>query len=296
MVRHLKGLEDVISITVVHPTWRKTKPDDKDDHHNGWVFGAPQDSDETFANTAGDGGPFTAALEGCDPNPLFESFSIRDVYEKARDTDGKYTVPILWDKKTSRIVSNESADIIQMFNDQFNDFSSIPNLSLAPNDLKDRMQEVDAWIYPGINNGVYRCGFATSQKAYDQAIQELTDSLDRVVDILSQQRYIAGDRLTLSDIRLFATLLRFDEVYIVYFKTNTRSVEHSPVLLNYCREIYQMVAPTVNMEQIKQHYFTSHPNLNKFSIIPRGGNMEKLLQMPHNRESATSNKKQKAGI
>jgi len=97
MVRHLKGLEDVISITVVHPTWRKTKPDDKDDHHNGWVFGAPQDSDETFANTAGDGGPFTAALEGCDPNPLFESFSIRDVYEKARDTDGKHAVPILWD-------------------------------------------------------------------------------------------------------------------------------------------------------------------------------------------------------
>lgn len=151
MVRHLKGLEDIIAITIVHPTWRKTKPGDNEDTHNGWVFGAPTDSDETFANTSGDGGPFTAALEGCNPNPLFDSFSIRDVYEKAKDTDGKYTVPVLWDTKKNTIVSNESADIIQMFNNQFNEFSRNPALDLSPACLQEKMKEVDDWIYPNIN-------------------------------------------------------------------------------------------------------------------------------------------------
>lgn len=157
MVRHLKGLQDVIAITIVHPTWRKTKPDDKEDSHSGWVFGAPNDSDETFPNTSGDGGPFSAALEGCDPNPLFESFSIRDVYEKANDTNGKYTVPILWDTKRKTIVSNESADIIQMFNNQFNEFSTNPTLDLSPLSLKEKMKEVDDWIYPTINVRIVLC-------------------------------------------------------------------------------------------------------------------------------------------
>lgn len=296
MVRHLKGLEDAIPITIVHPTWRKTKPGDDEDTHHGWIFGASKDSHSvvTFPNTEGDGGPFSAASDGCEPNPLFKSFSIRDVYDRAGDTEGKYTVPILWDTKKNTIVSNESSDIIQMLNNQFNAFSKHPNLDLAPSDLKDEMEKVDSWIYPTINNGVYRCGFATSQAAYDNAITELTESIDRLDEILRTQRYICGDRLTLSDIRLFATLLRFDEVYIVYFKTNTRSVVHTPALLNYCREIYQMVAPTVLMDQIKQHYYTSHPSLNKFSIIPRGANTVKLLELPHDRAAlSNSNKKQK---
>lgn len=114
----------------------------------------------------------------------------------------------------------------------------------------------------------------------------MTEAFDRVESILSGQRYIAGNRLTLSDVRLFVTLLRFDEVYVVYFKTNTRSVATSPVLLNYCREIYQMkgVSPTVNMGQIKHHYFCSHPDLNKWSIVPRGSDMIKLLEQPHDRD------------
>jgi len=293
MVRHLKGLQDTISVTIVHPTWQKTKPYDDEDTHMGWIFGAPKDSDEVFNNTSGKGGPFSAALEGCDPYPLFDSFSIRDVYERVGDTEGKYTVPILFDTKKDTIVNNESSDIIQMFNNRFNEFAKNPSLDLAPSALKGKMQEVDDWIYPTINDGVYRCGFATSQPAYDQAITELTESFDRIERILKANRFICGDQLTLSDIRLFATLLRFDEVYVVYFKTNTRSVVHNPTLLNYCREIYQMVAPTVIMFQIKQHYYTSHPKLNSYSVIPGGPNVIKLLEQPHDRATLSGNKKQK---
>lgn len=143
--------------------------------------------------------------------------------------------------------------------------------------------------------GLIRCGFAKSQKAYDKAIDDLTMSFDRLEEILSRQRFIAGDRVTLSDIRLFVTLLRFDEVYTVYFKCDTRSVASSPALLNYCREIYQMpgVAETVNMQQIKEHYYCSHPDLNKYSIISRGRNFEKLLQEPHDRESTDAFKRRR---
>ena len=209
--------------------------------------------------------------------------SIRDVYERAEDTDGKYTVPILWDKKLNTIVSNESAEIIRMLNSEFNDFSSTPNLDLYPKDLRDKIDEVNEWVYPNINNGVYRCGFAKSQEAYDKAIDDLTEAFDKVDAILQKQRYICGDRLTEADIRLFATLVRFDEVYVVYFKTNTRTVTHTPAILNYCREIYQLVKDTVNMEQIKTHYYTSHPTLNHYSVIPRGNDFVKLLEEPHNR-------------
>jgi glutathionyl-hydroquinone reductase len=138
-----------------------------------------------------------------------------------------------------------------------------------------------------------------SQAAYDEAIDKLTAAFDRVESILSKQRYIAGDRLTLSDVRLFVTLVRFDEVYAVYFKTNTRSVAQSDVLLNYVREIYQMpgVKDTIDMDQIKLHYFASHPELNKFSIVPRGPNFKALLQHPHNRGSSLEcSKKQKLTI
>ncbi|CAB9519294.1 S-transferase omega-like 2 [Seminavis robusta] len=295
LTRALKGLEDAISTTVVHPTWRRTRPDDDEDKHCGWVFGAPKGSDETFKNSIGLGGPFPCHMDGCEPNPLFESKAVRDIYEKAKDTEGKYTVPILWDKKKETIVSNESAEIIQMLNGCFNEFAKNPKLDLEPEELKEEMASVDTWIYNTLNNGVYRCGFASSQKAYETAITELTDSFDRVAQILEKQRFIAGDQITLSDIRLFPTLLRFDEVYIVYFKCNTRAVRHTPAILNYCREIYQMagVKGTVDMAQIKMHYYTSHPHLNKFSIIPRGPNFAKLLEAPHDRNLVANSKKQK---
>lgn len=202
------------------------------------------------------------------------------------DTVGKYTVPILWDKKLNTIVNNESSEIIRMLNSEFNDFSKFPDLDLYPQEKRAQIDEVNEWVYPTINNGVYRCGFAQSQAAYDEAIDQLTESFDRVEDILSKQRYISGSQFTEADIRLFVTLLRFDEVYAVYFKTNTRSVRESPAILNYMREVYQKpgIAETCNMEQIKQHYFCSHASLNRYSIIPKGKDFISMLTLPHNRE------------
>lgn len=283
VTRAMKGLEDVISLTVVMPVWRKTRPDDPNDQHTGWAFADPDG--EPYHNTIGLGGPFPSSYPQNEPEPFFGSKFVRDLYEHAGDVDAKYTVPILWDKKSNTIVSNESAEIIQMLNSEFNAFAKNPELDLNPVDLRSAMAEVDAFIYPNINNGVYRCGFARSQEAYDVAIDDLTAAFDKVEGILSKQRYIAGDRFTLSDIRLFVTLLRFDEVYVVYFKTNTRSVANSPVLLNYVREIYQMegVKDTIIMDQIKLHYYASHPTLNHYSIVPRGPNFEALLHEPHNR-------------
>lgn len=280
IVRALKGLEDVISVTVVHPTWQKTKPDEEGHGHTGWVFGNPEA--KAFTNTAGRGGPFPASLPDTEPDPIYNSFSIRELYERAGDVEGKYSVPILWDKKTGTIVSNESSEIIRMFNNEFNDLAKNPELDLYPEDLRESIDDTNSWVYPSINNGVYRSGFAVSQAAYDEAIDELTKAFDRVDSILQTQKYIAGDQLTEADIRLFVTLVRFDPVYIVYFKCNTRSVAGTPAILDYCRRIYQLpgVAETVNMQHIKQHYFTSHPNLNHFSIIPKGTDFEALLREP----------------
>ena len=280
LVRALKGLEDVISVTVVHPTWQKTKPNEEGHGHTGWVFGNPDGED--FTNSAGRGGPFPACLPDTEPEPFYNSYSIRQLYERAGDTNGKYSVPILWDKKLNTIVNNESSEIIRMFNYGFNSFAKNPDLDLYPEEDRETIDATNRWIYPTINNGVYRCGFATSQMAYDKAVEELTESFDRIDSILQKQKFIAGDKLTEADIRLFVTLVRFDPVYIVYFKCNTRSVAGTPAILDYCRRIYQIpgVADTVNMQHIKQHYFTSHPNLNHFSIIPKGTDFEALFCEP----------------
>jgi len=293
ITRALKGLEDTISITVVLPVWKKTKPDDPTDPHSGWVFADPDGT--AYPNTQGLGGPFPTSYPANEAEPFYSAKSIRDIYDAVGDTNGKYTVPVLYDKKLKTIVSNESAEIIEMLNSEFNEFAKHPELDLNPKGLHEEMAKMNEFIYPTINNGVYRCGFATSQQAYDTAIGELTASFDRIEEILTHQRYIAGDTLTLADIRLFVTLLRFDEVYVVYFKTNTRSVATSPAILNYLRELYQIdgVKGTVNMEQIKLHYFASHPDLNKYSIVPKGANTIAKLEEPHNRESVGSNKKQK---
>ena len=292
MVRALKGLEDAVTVTIVHPTWQRTRPEISNDLHTGWIFGKTAVGDETLTNTDGNGGPFPMAYPRNEPDPNGEASSIRDVYERAasHSTDGQtggvFSVPILWDTQQNTIVSNESSDIIRMFNSEFNKFSNKRELDLYPLELRDKINEVNDWIYSSINNGVYRCGFARSQTAYDEAIATLTEAFDRVEQILKQQRYIAGNVFTEADVRLFVTLLRFDEVYTVYFKCNTRAVEYSNAMLNYCREIYQMpgVKETVDMEQIKTHYYTSHPKLNYFSIIPAGRNFIELLEQPHNRK------------
>jgi glutathionyl-hydroquinone reductase len=296
MVRALKGLEQAIGVTVVHPVWQRTRPNDPNDLHTGWFFGKAIDEGNNvepnfMTNADGNGGPFPLAYSMNEPDPFGGAASIRDVYERAAEntkdgeSGGVYSVPILWDTIKNTIVSNESSEIIRMLNSEFNAFSTNPNLDLYPSNLRDDIDTVNDWVYPTINNGVYRCGFAKSQGAFDQAIGQLTESFDRVEQTLQKQRYITGNQFTEADVRLFVTLLRFDEVYIVYFKCNTRSVEHSDAILNYCREIYQMpgVKETVNMEQIKTHYFAAHPKMNYYSIIPAGRNFVQLLEQSHNR-------------
>jgi putative glutathione S-transferase len=289
IVRALKGLEDCISVTYVHPIWRLTK-NGTPEEQRGWVFGDPDG--EEFSNTAGRGGPFPAAFECNKPDPIFNAFSVRDIYEKAGDTAGRYTVPFIWDMKKNTIVNNESSDIAYMLNSSFNEFAENPDLDLYTEDDPDPHKLIDVieWLSPLMIHGVYRCGFAKTQKAYNKAITELTMAFDRADAVLQKQRFLTGDTLTDADIRLFVTLLRFDEVYAFYFRANTRLVMLTPSLLNYCREIYQMpgVAETCNMEQIKTHFYASHAEWNKFSIIPQGLGFLKMLEEPHNREDVPS--------
>ncbi|KAL4444882.1 hypothetical protein ABPG77_003932 [Micractinium sp. CCAP 211/92] len=231
-VLHMKGLQDVIGLSVTHPTWQPTRPGQ--DEHTGWAFAAPGDS--PLASPTGHG---SFPCDGCIPDSVNGAKFVRDLYDKAGDTFGKYTVPVLWDKKKGTIVNNESSEIIRMLNSEFNELSTNPSLDLYPKDLQATIDEVNSWVYPQINNGVYRCGFATSQEAYDTAFDELFSALDRCESILERQRYIAGDRLTEADIRLFHTLIRFDEVYVVYFKTNRRFIHEYPNLRGYVQDLYQ---------------------------------------------------------
>jgi putative glutathione S-transferase len=282
-------LEDVVSVTIVHPTWRLTKGSKNEGkEQRGWVFGDPEG--EPFANTAGRGGPFPPAFSDNEPDPIFNAFSIREIYEHAGDTAGKYTVPILWDKKLNTIVNNESSDIAYMLNSRFNDFANNPDLDLYTEDDPTTLNEAIEWLAPLMIHGVYRCGFAKSQTAYEKAINELTETFDRADAVLQRRRFLTGDTLTDADIRLFVTLFRFDEVYAFYFRANSRLVLLTPSLLNYCRDIYQMegVAPTCNMDHIKAHFYASHAEWNKFSIIPRGLGFMALLEQPHTRDELSS--------
>ena len=287
IVRSLKGLEDAVSVTFVHPTWRLTNPEDANDKHRGWVFGDPNGS--PFPNTIGRGGPFPPQFPGNDPDPLFGSYSIRNIYERAEDTSGKYTIPLLWDTELNTIVNNESSDIAYMLNSCMNEFAKEPELDLYTEFDEEgvaKLNEVSEWMAPLMIHGVYRCGFAKSQRAYNKAIAELCEAFDRADDILQNQRYLTGDTLTDVDIRLFVTLIRFDEVYAFYFRANARLVMLTPSLLNFCRELYQIpgVAETCDMEQIKAHFYGSHAEWNKYSVIPRGLGFLELLDLPHNRD------------
>jgi putative glutathione S-transferase len=287
IVRTLKGLEDVISVTFVHPTWRLTNPRDEKDKHRGWVFGDP--SGLPFQNTIGRGGPFPSSYTNNEPDPIFGAYSIREIYEEANDTSGKYTIPLLWDKKLNTIVNNESSDISYMLNSCFNEFARNPDFDLYT-EYDDaaalKLEKVNEWISPLMIHGVYRCGFAKTQRAYDKAISELCRAFDQADELLSTQRYLTGNTVTDADIRLFVTLLRFDEVYAFYFRANARLVMLTPNLLNFCRDIYQIpgIAATCDMEQIKAHFYGSHAEWNKYSVIPRGLGFMELLDQPHDRD------------
>ncbi|KAJ7536620.1 hypothetical protein O6H91_12G075200 [Diphasiastrum complanatum] len=261
----LKGLEDAIGLTVVKPKWERTK---EGEDHFGWVFPVSEDEEP-----------------GAQLDPINGARTVRELYEIASSNySAKYTVPVLWDKQKKTIVNNESAEITRMFNNVFNHIAKHPEVDLYPEELRSKIDEVNGWVYHAINNGVYRCGFATKQKPYEEAAKELFDALDRCEKILANQRYMCGNRLTESDIRLFVTLIRFDEVYVVHFKCNKKMLREYPNLFNYTKDIYQVpgIAETVNMYHIKKHYYGSHPSINPYGIIPVGPYID--FSTPHDRE------------
>jgi len=280
---YLKGLEDAISHSIVHPTWQRTRPDDPSDTHCGWVFKSP--GDPPLASPLGYGS------FDCDnaliPDPKGAT-SIRDVYVACGDDTGPFTTPALLDKQTGALISNESMDILKMLNSDFDALAKYPDRTFYPKELE---QDLEAFneevVYPRINNGVYRCGFAKSQAAYDRAIGDLVGALDRVEDRLGASRFLGGEKFSWLDLRLFHTLVRFDPVYSCYFKTNVKLIKDYPNLLGFVRDAYQSfegVRRAVNMKHIKQHYYTSHPSLNTYAIIPASDGPD--LDAPHGRGSA----------
>jgi putative glutathione S-transferase len=265
LVRAFFGLEDVISLSVVGSKMEKTSPDPEDKHH-GWHFKTPEEE------------------EGCIPDPIHNFKTIRDLYVHYKDSHGKYTVPILFDKKLDCIVNNESAEIIRMFNKEFKGLATKnKDYDLYPDELVEDIEKANSWVYPQINNGVYRAGFAQKQEPYDSAVNEVFSGLDKAEEVLSKQRYIGGKVFTEADVRLFVTLIRFDEVYVQHFKCLKKRIADYPNLSNYVLDIYQMegVASSVNMLHIRHHYYRSHPTINKFAIVPIAVGED--LNRPHDR-------------
>jgi glutathionyl-hydroquinone reductase len=258
ILRELKGLQDMISVDVVSPLM----------HDKGWVFAG---------NGTGQGKDGTS-------DRLFGAPVLSDIYVRADPIySGRVTVPILWDKQQATIVSNESSEIIRMFNSAFDGLGAAP-VDSYPIALRPAIDEVNEDIYHSINNGVYKAGFATTQAAYEEAVTKLFDALERMEKRLSVSRYLVGDRITEADWRLFTTLIRFDPVYVGHFKCNMKRIADYPNLSGYMRELYQVpgVAGTVSMDHIKRHYYMSHGTINPMRIVPSGPVME--LDAAHGRQ------------
>lgn len=254
--RKLKGLEDMISISVVNSFMGG----------EGWTF-------EPGDQVVGD--------------PIHQASRMHQVYTAAMsDYTGRVTVPVLWDKKTNTIVSNESPEIIRMFNSAFDNVGAIAG-DFCPPELLAEIDELNEFIYPSINNGVYRAGFATTQAAYDDAVADVFNALDTLEIRLSERRYLTGSSITEADWRLFTTLVRFDAVYVGHFKCNLRRIVDYPNLWGYLRDLYQVpgIAQTVHIDHIKAHYYGSHETINPTLIIPAGPVIH--FMEPHSREQLT---------
>jgi putative glutathione S-transferase len=250
--RKLKGLENVVSMSVVSPDMLK----------DGWTF-------NTDEGSSGD------AVNG--KSKLSEIYLLADP-----KYTGRVSVPVLWDKERKTIVNNESPEIIRMLNTAFDAFTN-ERADYYPQALRAQIDKINELVYPNVNNGVYRAGFATSQAAYEEAFRNLFDALDEIEQILSRQRYVAGNAVTEADWRLFCTLIRFDAVYYSHFKCNWRHIYEYPNLSHYVRDLYQVpgVAETVNLEQIKRHYYGSQRQVNPTGIIPVGPQLD--FAAPHDR-------------
>jgi len=240
--RKLKGLEEHISVSVVHPHMLE----------DGWIF------DDSYA--------------GATQEHLFDFKFLREVYQRA---DSKITtsvtVPVLWDKKTDTIVNNESSEIIRMFNISFNNLTG-NDVDFYSEEKRTDIDELNDIIYSAVNNGVYRTGFAKSQEAYDEAVEYLFNTLNKLDELLGKNRFLLGDEITEADLRLIPTLLRFDIVYVTHFKCNIKRIKDYKNLSRYTRELYEVPAikETTNLDHIKRHYYYSHAGINPFRIIPRG--------------------------
>ena len=253
IMRRLKGLEDAIGVSVVHPHMGE----------QGWCF-------ESYPGATGD------RLHGAD--------YLHQVYTRAKpDYTGRVTVPVLWDKETGTIVNNESAEILRMLDQCFSAIADPAAAEYYPAALADDIDAINDRVYHRVNNGVYRAGFATRQDAYEEAVTGLFEMLDELEARLARQRYLVGDRITEADWRLFTTLVRFDAVYVGHFKCNLRRLVDYPNLWAYARELYQIpgVSGTVNLDHIKRHYYTSHPMINPTRIIPAGPVID--FDEPHGR-------------
>ncbi len=251
--RALKGLEEMISVSIVH--WLMAE--------NGWTF---------------------APADGVVPDTVNHAEFMYQVYTTAKsDYSGRVTVPVLWDKKTDTIVSNESPEIIRMFNSAFDDIGAIPR-DYYPEPLRPEIDALNERIYDNVNNGVYKAGFATTQAAYEEAVIPLFETLDWLEERLTTRRYLTGGQITEADWRLFTTLIRFDPVYVGHFKCNLRRIADYPCLTGYVRDLYQQpgVAATVDMKHIKYHYYASHVALNPSGIVPVGPSVD--YGLPHDRE------------
>lgn len=223
----MKGLDAAVGLSVVHPVFQRTRPDDESDQHAGWAFVDP----EVTPALPGPSGLGSYSSRGATPDTVNNAKFVRDLYELCSPEPTRYSVPLLWDKKQRTIVSNDSAEIVRMLNSEFGDV--VPStLDLYPEQLRAAIDEVNEWVHNDISSGVYKCGFATAQEAYDEAVTKLFEGLERVEAILAKQRYLVGDVFTEADVRLFTTLVRFDEVYYVHFKTSKRLIQQYPNLSN----------------------------------------------------------------
>lgn len=245
IMRKLKGLEEHISLSIVNPFMLE----------NGWTFAE---------------GP------GVIEDSLFQSDYLYQVYLKADPHyTGRVTVPVLWDKKTNTIVSNESAEIMRMFDSAFNDLTGNQE-DYYPEDLQAEIDAMNDFVYPNINNGVYKAGFSTSQSVYEEEVKQVFAALDQLETLLETQNYLVGNRLTEADIRLFTTLVRFDAVYFGHFKCNIKALVNYPNLWDYTKRLYhyQDIAATVDFDHIKNHYYGSHKTINPTGIVPVGPNLD----------------------
>lgn len=248
----LKGLEDVIGLSVVDPYMGE----------EGWEF---------------------SEREGCIPDSVNGADYLQEIYLLAdADYTGRVTVPVLWDKKEETIVNNQSDEIMRMLDLQFDSWAK-NEVTFYPGEKREEIDRTIAELYKPVNNGVYRAGFAGSQQAYEQAVEDLFAALDRWEEVLSSQRYLCGDRLTEADFCLFTTLYRFDSVYYLHFKCNLRRLVDFPNLWGYTRDIYQTpgVAEVCNMDHVKEHYYRSHEHINPKQIIPTGPRLD--FNAPHDR-------------